>query len=190
MADRVFLSDRVIPPGTLGALAHDMRAIHVVICAAITACAHAGEGNAPDASGACQNGEARSCYPGAGSEVGVGACRAGTELCVDGAWGACTGAQTAVAEVCGDNVDNDCNGDINNGCACTYALTTGQTFNGNMVCCAGASTLAMVSDCGNGNNHSAQPSGNCGVALEGGGNNGTACVAITCNGTLSAGSCK
>jgi hypothetical protein len=138
---------------------------------------------------ACQNGESRACYPGPASEVGVGACRSGTEQCVDGAWGACTGAQTAVAELCGDSIDNDCDGEVNDGCPCTYTRSTGQTSDGTSICCTGMSTLFMVTDCGMGDNHSVQTAGNCGIAHEGNGNGGSACVAIMCQGKLTAGTC-
>jgi hypothetical protein len=46
-----------------------------------------------------------------------GACVAGTQTCVAGAWGACTGGFGPVAEVCGDTIDNDCDGVVDNGCA-------------------------------------------------------------------------
>ena len=141
----------------------------------------------------CLVGMTRSCYPGDASQIGIGACRAGIERCagsgVFGQWQPCEGAVTPRAEVCGDGVDNDCNGDVDNGCPCTYARSTGAAYSGASVCCNMGGTLASVTDCGNGNNHWVQASGNCGVAYEGSGNYGSPCASIVCNGTLLMGMC-
>jgi hypothetical protein len=62
---------------------------------------------------ACAAGETRACFPGARELVGVGICEAGTEACAlggDDAWGDCEGAVLPAAEVCGDGVDQDCDG--------------------------------------------------------------------------------
>ena len=62
---------------------------------------------------ACAAGETRACFPGAPELEGVGICRAGTEACVaggDDAWGDCEGAVLPAAEVCGDGIDQDCDG--------------------------------------------------------------------------------
>lgn len=56
-----------------------------------------------------------SCYPAAFDPAteGIGSCRAGTNLCVDGGWDICIGYAGPIAEVgifaC-DGVDNDCDG--------------------------------------------------------------------------------
>jgi MYXO-CTERM domain-containing protein len=53
---------------------------------------------APDSSGACPGNS-------------TGACNPGTRTCSStGTWGACTGVITPVAEICGDGIDNDCDG--------------------------------------------------------------------------------
>jgi RHS repeat-associated protein len=57
-----------------------------------------------------------STWPGAFRNTGQ--CRDGAMTCQsNGAWGACAGAITPSAEVCTDNVDNDCNAILYNGCA-------------------------------------------------------------------------
>lgn len=78
----------------------------------------------------CASDPSSECQPGAtqmqacGSTVG--ACKAGTqsrictESCLWPAWSNCggTGYVPPSAEVCGDGVDNDCNGGTDEGCAC------------------------------------------------------------------------
>jgi len=64
----------------------------------------------------------------------VGPCANGTFHCVNGSL-QCPQSNFAVTEVCGDNIDNDCNGVVDNGC-CPHS-----------VCQAG---VAMPSGCGNG----------------------------------------
>ncbi len=79
---------------------------------------------------ACASDPTVECQPGAtqtqscGSSAG--ACKAGTqsrtctESCLWPAWSSCGGAGYVPpsAEVCGDGVDNDCNGGVDDGCAC------------------------------------------------------------------------
>ncbi|MEM9191588.1 MAG: MopE-related protein [Myxococcota bacterium] len=60
----------------------------------------------------CVNGETRPC----GSSVG--ACEQGTETCGSGRWGSCSGAVSPTAEVCGDAIDDDCDGMVDEGCDC------------------------------------------------------------------------
>ena len=57
----------------------------------------------------CVKGATRACYTGKAGTAGVGPCKAGTQTCAAGGWGACTGQVTPVAESC-DLKDNDCNG--------------------------------------------------------------------------------
>jgi hypothetical protein len=58
----------------------------------------------------CTDGATRPC----GSDVG--ACSPGTETCVAGAWGSCTGANAPATEVCDGTLDDDCDGTVDNGC--------------------------------------------------------------------------
>ncbi len=61
----------------------------------------------------CNNGEEKPC----GTEVGI--CSKGISSCSDGQWGECHGGrQPENEENCTDDLDNDCNGAINDGCPC------------------------------------------------------------------------
>ncbi|MFO0607546.1 MAG: MopE-related protein [Polyangiales bacterium] len=72
----------------------------------------------------CRIGDRGSCYTGPLGTVGVGACRPGTRTCSPWAtgygsiWSICTGEVRPARDVC-DGVDNDCNGTVDDGCACT-----------------------------------------------------------------------
>ena len=61
----------------------------------------------------CEIGSSRACPL-------LGACGQGTQLCVAGAWGGCS--VSAVAETC-NGVDDDCNGVVDEGCACEPGST-------------------------------------------------------------------
>ena len=60
--------------------------------------------------GACAEDDTQQCG------TNVGACEYGTRSCVDGIWGACIGGIVATTEICGDGIDNDCDGQIDEGC--------------------------------------------------------------------------
>lgn len=68
----------------------------------------------------------RSCYSGPNGTRGVGACKAGTHRCnADGTgFGPCTNEVVPSSDVCSNDVDDDCNGVVNDGfpevagCAC------------------------------------------------------------------------
>ncbi|WP_437318213.1 L-type lectin-domain containing protein [Sorangium sp. So ce385] len=89
----------------------------------------------------CAEGRERGCYSGPQGSLGIGACRAGVQVCSGGAWGRCTGESTPAPEVC-DLVDNDCNGQTDegtcpDGTACGASLVAdmasppeGWSFNG------------------------------------------------------------
>ncbi|MFO0677676.1 MAG: hypothetical protein U0169_14165 [Polyangiaceae bacterium] len=81
-----------------------------------------GDAGASSASASCSTGGAtRECFPFASGKAGVGICKAGTETCTKrgefGDWGSCSGAVGPGTEVCGDGLDNDCNGVVDDGCA-------------------------------------------------------------------------
>ncbi|TNE44839.1 MAG: hypothetical protein EP343_29750 [Deltaproteobacteria bacterium] len=66
----------------------------------------------------CSSGDQRPCYEGDSATRGVGACRLGEQTCqVDGTWGVCKNQGTPRPETCDDTVDNNCDGQVNEGCA-------------------------------------------------------------------------
>ncbi|HEY5945531.1 MAG TPA: choice-of-anchor L domain-containing protein [Kofleriaceae bacterium] len=57
----------------------------------------------------------RECYTGKKDTMGIGPCTSGMQSCTAaGQWGNCVGEVVPVAETCGDNVDNNCDGGTDN----------------------------------------------------------------------------
>src|SRR5258706_7985857 len=82
----------------------------------------------------------RACYTGGAGTMGVGICRGGTQLCAVGVFGTCAGQVLPGTETC-NNMDDDCNGAIDNGV--TQACYTGAAAtNGVGVCRPGTQTCA------------------------------------------------
>lgn len=82
-------------------------------------------GNGQGGMGECTPGQVQGCYSGPAGTENVGLCKEGTETCgADGTWGACTGeVQPATgAEAC-DGLDNNCDGQVDDGCACVGGST-------------------------------------------------------------------
>lgn len=81
--------------------------------------AHLNHGDYRGACDLCPVGTTGPCYSGPPSTEGVGACHAGTQYCVNGsAWGACTGEVLPSAETCGNAIDDDCDGGVDEDCIC------------------------------------------------------------------------
>lgn len=59
----------------------------------------------------CTNGQTQACG------IDTGACRVGSQTCANGTWGTCVGEIVAVTEVCSDSIDNDCDGQTDEGCS-------------------------------------------------------------------------
>jgi hypothetical protein len=69
------------------------------------------------------NGTTQSCYDGPASTMGVGVCKPGMQTCI-GSLGSCDGeVKPAAQENCFNDLDDDCDGVVNNGCP--DHLTTG-----------------------------------------------------------------
>jgi hypothetical protein len=61
----------------------------------------------------CNPGDSRQCYDGQQGTQGVGPCVGGNQSCgQDGLWGTCNGEVVPAPEICGDNIDNNCNGKV------------------------------------------------------------------------------
>lgn len=60
--------------------------------------------------GTVDEGLTRSCYSGPAGTAGVGKCRAGTQTCSAGLFGACLGEVLPSAEIIGNGIDDNCDG--------------------------------------------------------------------------------
>src|SRR5204862_296274 len=91
----------------------------------------------PDDGCACSPGATQACYAGDPSQAGIGACVKGTQTCIGnefGSWGACVGSGAPSPEICGDGIDNDCDGRVDQNCSSsgTGDMTGGSTGSGDM----------------------------------------------------------
>ena len=69
------------------------------------------------------------CIPGVTLNCGsnIGNCKYGTMTCQNNeVWGQCIGATTPTKELCGDNLDTDCDGRVDEGC--TFTAYTAQGY--------------------------------------------------------------
>jgi len=72
------------------------------------------DGRDNDCDGRVDEGLSRSCYTGPAGTQGRGVCRAGTQACSAGRWGACGGQVLPRAESC-NRADDDCDGRVDDG---------------------------------------------------------------------------
>ncbi|MCK6513147.1 SH3 domain-containing protein [Myxococcota bacterium] len=88
----------------------------------------------------CSAGQTQPCYTGPSATKGVGLCKAGTQSCNSGKWGACTGEVKPTSESCNgkdDNCDGSTDeGDPGAGASCTDSGCQGtlRCENGKLVC--------------------------------------------------------
>jgi len=73
----------------------------------------------------CSPGSTVPCYTGPSGTDGIGTCQAGVQTCnaTGTAYGACVGAVAPTDETCGDGLDNDCDGEVDDGCVCVPGST-------------------------------------------------------------------
>ena len=79
-----------------------------------------GDKGEPGAPGVCtcNPGDMLNCYTGPMATLDVGSCSAGVRVCgPGGAYSACIGEVVPTTEICLDGIDNDCNGETDEGCA-------------------------------------------------------------------------
>lgn len=111
--------------------------------------------NQPEAC-VCQPGDVAPCYSGPAGTAGVGACVAGVQTCLPegGAFGPCESEIVPASEDCASDLDDDCDGAINEpdaACACTSG-TTRSCYGGPAatigvgVCVAGEQTCLDTGD--------------------------------------------
>ena len=85
-------------------------------------------------SGDCNPGDVRGCYtasagcdPEGQQFLCKGTCKAGSQTCnQESKWGACEGEVTPASEICGDGLDNNCDGRVDEDCG-VLVCTLGQT---------------------------------------------------------------
>lgn len=101
------------------------------------------------------------CYSGPPSTLGVGVCVGGTRNCNGGVWSSCVDEIVPEAEICGDDLDNNCNGVVDDGCALCVATgdevcdgvdndCDGVIDEGVRNACGGCGEVLDVDTCGDG----------------------------------------
>ncbi|HMR04602.1 MAG TPA: MopE-related protein, partial [Polyangiaceae bacterium] len=110
-------------------------------------------------------GSSQSCYSGASSTKGVGACKADVHVCTARDWGPCSGEVTPKKEVC-DKVDNDCDGKADEGDACCSSSCVSRDACGSDGCGGGCGSCDSDRVCHKGycvwtHGHNGDPSVSC-----------------------------
>jgi hypothetical protein len=87
---------------------------------------------------------ARACYEGKGGTLGVGTCKAGSQVCTDGVWSTCSGQVLPSGEAC-NGQDDDCNGKPDDGLG-TIGCGLGVCAQSTAACTAGVLGICQPGD--------------------------------------------
>ena len=103
---------------------------------------------------------AEACYSGPAGTLGVGVCKGGTRTCFNGMWAACLDQVVPVQEVC-DSLDNNCNGQVDDGVLLTFFRDAdgdgyGNPLNTTLACIPPTGYVRNSLDCDD-NNPNAYP---------------------------------
>lgn len=78
-----------------------------------------GGGSSSSGTPTCTSGEIETCYEGPPGTAGVGICKPGSRTCqANGTFGECLGDLVPSQDVCGNGVDEDCNGVADDPASC------------------------------------------------------------------------
>ena len=91
-------------------------------------------------------GATESCYPGSGAQVSVGQCAPGEVRCTEQLrWSPCEGFTLPTEEICGDDLDNNCNGATDDSCGCES--------DSQLPCYSGPAATQGIGQCSDGIQH-------------------------------------
>ena len=77
----------------------------------------------------------------------VGVCSYGTQVCTNGAWGACMGVVNPVTEVCGNGLDDDCDGTADETVQCPLSPPTCTCPSPSTINTTPLSTVTLTASC-------------------------------------------
>lgn len=129
----------------------------------------------------CTNGETKQCGP----STDTGACQYGTQTCSNGQWGSCIGAVYPTTEICTNNIDDDCDGQVNETCYCSDNTYYGQCSTTKPKYCNNGTLENKCSTCGCPTGQQCQSNGSCITCTDNDGDGyytqGGGCGSIDCN---------